>query len=147
MMPVRRERRAKTAEDLNHSDVTRRERDARGAQGHRDRPSGRARKCNPAHRKILVGCAHAATRTTDYQFHSHFLALKARKNHKQAVIATARKMFRVIHSVLKNRKRYVDPGTDCQAIMARRNAQRWIRVMKECGIEHPAAGQAATRPA
>ena len=31
--------------------------------------------------------------------------------------------------------------------MARRNAPRWIRMMKAYGIEQPAAGQAATQPA
>ena len=111
------------------------------------RRSGRARKGNPALRKILVECAHAAARTKDCQFHSHFRALKARKNHKRAVFATAHKLLRVIHSVLKNRTPYADPGTDYQEIMARRNAPRWIRMMKEYGIEHPAAGQAATQPA
>ena len=30
-----------------------------------------------------------------------------------------------------------DPGTDCREIMARRNAPRWIRMMKDCGIEQP----------
>ena len=31
--------------------------------------------------------------------------------------------------------------------MARGNAPRWIRMMKDYGIERPAAGQAATQPA
>ena len=108
---------------------------------------GRARKGNPALRRVLVECAHAASRTKDCQFHSHFRALRARKNHKQAVFATARKLIRVIHAVLKNRMPYTDPGTDYQEIMARRNAPRWIRMMKEYGIAPPGAGQAATQPA
>ena len=111
------------------------------------RRSGRARKGNPALRRVLVECAHAASRTKDCQFHSHFRALRARKSHKQAVFATAHKLVRVIHAVLKNRKPYADPGTDYREIMARRNAPRWIRMMKDYGIEHPAAGQAATQPA
>ena len=111
------------------------------------RRSGRARKGNPSLRKVLVECAHAASRTRDCQFHSHFRALKARKSHKQAVVATAHKLLRVIHSVLKNRRPCADPGTDYQEIMARKNAPRWIRMMKDCGIEYPAAGQAAAKPA
>ena len=111
------------------------------------RRSGRARKGNPALRKVLVECAHAAARTRDCQFHSYFRALKARKSHKQALFATAHKLLRVIHSVLKNRRPYADPGTDYREIMARRNAPRWIRMMKDCSIEYPAAGQAATQPA
>lgn len=111
------------------------------------RRSGRARKGNPALRKVLVECAHAAARTRDCQFHSYFRALKARKSHKQALFATAHKLLRVIHSVLKNRRPYEDPGTDYREIMARRNAPRWIRMMKEYSIEYPAAGQAATQPA
>ena len=68
------------------------------------RRSGRARKGNPALRRVLVECAHAASRTKDCQFHSHFRALRTRKSYKQAVFATARKLVRVIHAVLKNRK-------------------------------------------
>ena len=37
-------------------------------------------------------------------FHSHFRALRTRKSCRQAVFATARKLVRVIHAVLKNRK-------------------------------------------
>ena len=71
-------------------------------------------------------------------FHSRFRALRARKSYKQV---------RVIHAVLKDRRPYADPGTDCQEIMARRNAPRWIRMMTDYRIEYPAAGQAATQPA
>ena len=73
--------------------------------------------------------------------------LRARKSHKQTVFATAHKLTRVIHTVLKSRKLYVDPGTDYQEIMACGNAPRLIRMMTDCGIECPAAGQAATQPA
>ncbi len=73
--------------------------------------------------------------------------LKARKSRKQTVFATAHKLARVIHMVLKSRKPFVDPGTDHQEIMACGNALRLIRMMTDCGIECPAAGQAATQPA
>ena len=80
-------------------------------------------------------------------FHSHFRALRARKSYKQAIFATAHKLIRVIHAVLKNRRPYTDPGTDYQEIMARRNAPRWIRMMTDYGIEYPPAGRAATQSA
>ena len=73
--------------------------------------------------------------------------LKARKSHKQTVFATAHKQTRVIHTVLKSRKPYVDHGTDHQKIMACGNAPRLISMMTDCGIECPAAGHAATQPA
>ena len=38
-------------------------------------------------------------------------------------------------------------GTDCREIVARRNAPRWIRMMQDCGVKHPAVGHAATQPA
>ncbi len=53
----------------------------------------------------------------------------------------------MIPSVMKRRCPRMDPGTDCQEIMARRNARRWIRMMKEYNIEYPAAGQMATKSA
>ena len=48
------------------------------------------------------------------------------------------------HFLRKNRKPYTDPGTDYLEIMTRRNAPRWIRMMKDYGIEQPATGQVVT---
>ena len=48
------------------------------------------------------------------------------------------------HFLRKSRKPYTDPGPDYQEIMARKNAPRWIRMMKDCGIKQPAAGPAVT---
>ena len=111
------------------------------------RRSGRARKGNPALRRVLVECAHAASRTKDCQFHSHFP-----RPHGEEELQAGRLRHRPQAGPRdpcgpEEPEACTDPGTDCREIMARRNAPRWIRMMKAYGIEQPAAGQAATQPA
>ena len=66
------------------------------------RRSGRARPGNPTLRATLAECAHAAARTTGSQFHGYHRALAARLGYKRAILATAHKLLRVIHAVLRD---------------------------------------------
>ena len=90
------------------------------------RRSGRAwkgRSCMPIHiRRVLVECAHAASRTKDCQFHSHFPALRARKSCRQAFFATGPQAGPRDPCGPEEPGACTDPGTDCREIMARRNA-------------------------
>ncbi|MBI2569039.1 MAG: hypothetical protein HYV63_18635 [Candidatus Schekmanbacteria bacterium] len=43
------------------------------------------------------------------------------------------KLLEVIYSVLVNRRPYVDPTVDYEAAMVKRNAPRWLRMLKEYG--------------
>ena len=104
------------------------------------RRSGRARRGNSTLRAVLVECAHAAARTHDCQFRGYHRALTVRRGHKRATVATAHKMLRVIYSVLRSRTPYRDPETDYEALMVRRNAPRWIRMLTKYGID-PATGE------
>ena len=97
------------------------------------RRSGRAVKGNRHLRATLAECAQAAARTKGCQFQSYHKSLMLRKGYKRAVIATAHKMLRVIHSVLRSGKPYHDPEADHEALMVRRNAPRWIRMLQEYG--------------
>ena len=98
------------------------------------RRSGRARKGNAHLRSILIECAHAAARTKDCQFKSYHAGLKVRRGYKRATVATAHKMLRAIYHMLKNGELYRDPETDYEALMVRRNAPRWIRMMRKHGV-------------
>ena len=107
------------------------------------RRSGRARPGNPTLRATLTECAHAAARTTGSQFHGYHRALATRLGYKRAILATAHKLLRVIHAVLRDDRPYTDPGIDYQRLVVVRNAPRWIRMLTQYGFLKKA--QAARR--
>ena len=109
------------------------------------RLSGRTRRGNTTLREVLIECAHAAARTHDCQFRGYHKALTVRRGYKRATVATAHKPLRVIHCVLKSNRPYRDPETDYEALMVKRNAPRWIRMLEKYGID-PATGE-RTQPA
>ena len=98
------------------------------------RRSGRARAGNPTLRATLAECAHAAARTTGSQFHGYHRALAARLGYKRAILATAHKLLRVIHAVLRDDRPYIDPGIDYERLVVARNAPRWIRMLAQHGF-------------
>lgn len=89
---------------------------------------------------MLIECAQAAARTHHCQFRGHHKALTVRRGYKRATVATAHKLLRVIHCVLKSNTPYRDPKTDYEALMVKRNALRWIRMLKKYRI-NPATGE------
>ena len=107
------------------------------------RRSARARMGNKALRAVLVECAHGAARTHGCQFRGYHKALMVRRGYKRAIVATAHKLLRVLYVVLRDARPYRDPEADYEALMVRRNAPRWIRMLHRYGlIEH--APDAAT---
>ena len=107
---------------------------------------GRTRRGNTTLREVLIECAHGAARTHDCQFEGYHKALTVRRGTKRAIVATAHKMLRVIYAILRDHKPYRDPQTDYEAIMVRRNAPRWIEILKKHGID-PVTGKPAIAPA
>ena len=98
------------------------------------RRSGRARPGNPTLRATLAECAHGAARTTGSQFHGYHRALAKRLGYKRAILATAHKLLRVIHAVLRDDRPYTDPDVDYERLVVERNAPRWIRTLKQYGF-------------
>ena len=98
------------------------------------RRSGRARKGNSCLRCVLVECAHGAARTADCQFEGYHKALTIRRGYKRAIVATAHKMLRCIYAMLLKGTAYQDPEADYEALMVRRNAPRWIAMLKKYGM-------------
>ena len=99
------------------------------------RRSGRTRRGNTTLREVLIECAHGAARTHHCQFRGYHKALTVRRGFKRATVATAHKMLRVIFRVLTTRTPYRDPETDYEAMMVKRNAPRWIAMLKKHGID------------
>ena len=52
----------------------------------------------------------------------------------RAIVATAHKLLRVVYCVLRTGKPYRDPETDYEAMMVKRNAPRWIRMLEMYNI-------------
>ncbi len=64
-------------------------------------------------RWILVECANIAI-MHDSMFALFYHRIKKRKNHKVAIVATARKLLTIIYAMLKNNINYV-PQRKCKA--------------------------------
>ena len=81
-------------------------------------------------RSVLVECAHGAVRTHQCQFRGYHQALTVRRGYRRAIVATAHKMLRVIFVILRDGTPYRDPVTDYEAMLVKRNAPRWIRLLR-----------------
>ena len=98
------------------------------------RRSGRARKGNPTLRAALAECAHGAARTKNSQFYEYHRTQASHIGYKRAILATAHKLLRVIHAVLRDNRPYTDPDIDYERLVVARNAPRWIRKLKQYGF-------------
>ena len=95
------------------------------------RRSGRTRRGNETLKVTLTECAHAAARTLGAQFHGYHGALTKRIGYRKAVTATAHKLLRVIYAVLRDDRPYRDPQVDYERLFVKRNAPRWLRMLKK----------------
>ena len=107
------------------------------------RRSGRTRQGNPTLRATLAECAHGAARTKSSQFYDYHRMLAGRIGYKRAILATAHKLLRVIHTILRENRPYTDPDIDYEKLVVERNAPRWIRMLQQHGFLTEA--QAAAR--
>ncbi len=96
------------------------------------RKSGRTRKGNKMIKTILCEVANAAIKTKS-QFKGKYQSLVIRKGHKRSLIAIAHKLIRVIYTLLKRRQPYIDPDTDYEGLMVRKNASRWLHKLEDYG--------------
>ena len=58
-----------------------------------------------------------------------------RRGYKRATVATAHKLLRIIYRMLATGAVYRDPDTDYEALLVKRNAPRWITMLKKHGID------------
>ena len=80
----------------------------------------------------LCEVANAAIKTKS-QFKGKYQSLVIRRGHKRSLIAIAHKLIRVIYTLLKKRQPYIDPDTDYEGLMVRKNASRWLNKLEEYG--------------
>jgi transposase len=99
------------------------------------RKSGKTRKGNKHVRTILCEIANAAIKTNS-QFKGFYKGLVIRKGHKRAIVAVGHKILKIAYTMLKNKVPYRDPEVDYEAMLAKKNAPRWIAVLKKYGYLH-----------
>ena len=98
------------------------------------RRPARTRRGSPVLRAVLTECALGAARTRDCRFHTYHRTLTARRGYKRATVATAHKLLRTLFAVLRDAKPYHDPDTDYEALLVKRNAPRWIRMLQHYDV-------------
>lgn len=93
----------------------------------------KTRKGNQHVRRVLVQVANAAARTRCF-FRDKYQSLRGRLGHKQAIVAIAHKIIKVIYAMLLRREPYQDRGLDMEKMRVMRHAPRWIRELKRFGM-------------
>jgi transposase len=92
----------------------------------------RLRKGNTYVRRLLCEFVQAA-RKTKSMFQAKHKALAITRGFKRAIMACAHKMIRIIWAMLLRNEPYRDATVDYEALSVRRNAPRWIRMLKRYG--------------
>ena len=92
--------------------------------------SGKTPKGSKQLRYILCEAANAAAKT-ECQFKHKYKSLMIRRGHKKAIVAVGHKMLRVIFSRLKEGEVYHDPKVNYEELVVKKNASRWIRMLKK----------------
>jgi transposase len=92
----------------------------------------RQRKGNTYVRRLLCEFVQAA-RKTQSMFQAKHKALAITRGFKRAIMACAHKMLRIIWAMLLRNQPYRDATVDYEALSVRRNAPRWIRMLKRYG--------------
>lgn len=101
------------------------------------RYSGKTRKGNKQIRQMLCEISNGAIKT-DSQFKSKYNGLVIRRGHKRSICAIGHKIMRTSYTLLKNEQAYKDPLIDYEALVVKRNAPRWVSMLKKFGYIQPA---------
>ncbi len=81
-------------------------------------------------RQILCEAAHSAAKT-ESQFKGFHKALTVRRGYKRATMAVAHKILEIVFVVLNKKEAYKDPKVNYEELMVKRNAPRWIAMLKK----------------
>jgi hypothetical protein len=92
--------------------------------------SGRTSKGNKYLRRIFCEIAQGAGRTESY-FQKKLHNLKARRGYKRAIVAVGHKVLICVYHILTKLEPYKDISVDYEALLAKKNASRWIKKINE----------------
>lgn len=77
--------------------------------------------------------ANAAAKTNG-QFKQKYKSLMIRRGHKKAIIAVGHKLLRVIFSVLKEKRHYVDPDVNYEQLVVNKILLVGLKCLRNMGI-------------
>ena len=98
------------------------------------RQNSRIRPGNPHLRAVLIEAALAATRHKGSYFREKYYRLKARRGHKRAVVAVARKLLVAVYHVLATDRPYRELGADyLDRLEPQRLKQNLVRRLERLG--------------
>jgi transposase len=97
------------------------------------RQSGRTRKGNHYLRRILCEIANSISRTR-CSLRDKFKGLAARRGRKRAIFAIAHKVLKIAFLLIKKGECYQPSQQDYEALAVKRNAPRWIKLLKQQGF-------------
>ena len=106
------------------------------------RQSGKTRKGNYYLRRILCEIANSISRTR-CSLRDKFKGLVARRGRKRAIFAIAHKVLKIVFLLIKKNECYRPPNQNYEALAVRRNAPRWIKLLKQQGFVVKKAEQPA----
>jgi transposase len=98
------------------------------------RRSGKTPNGSPHIKTIMCEVASAAVRCKGSYFHLKYCTLKPRLGHKKAIMAIACKMLKYIWHMLTKKEPYKDRAADYGEMVAKKNAPRWIRNLRDMGF-------------
>ncbi len=96
------------------------------------RVSGKKRKGNPYVRRILCEAANAISRTR-CGLSKKFKSLLVRRGRKRAIFALAHKILKIIFVIISRGDYYRDATIDYEALTVKKNAPRWMKMLKKYG--------------
>ena len=112
----------------------------RRQETHRHNPQGQHRPAQHPRRvrpRRPPGLSSASARATTRPS-------TVRRGDKRASVASAHKLLRIIYRMLATGQVYRDPDTDYEALLVKRNAPRWIAMLKKHGMD-PATRSTTTQ--
>lgn len=101
-------------------------------QTNKKQRGGKKRKGNPYVRRILCEVAHAASRTQS-ALSTKFKGIALRRGYKRAIFALAHQILKIMFLLIQRGDYYRDATVDYEALSVKRNAPRWIRMLRKHG--------------
>ena len=98
--------------------------------------STRIRKGNKFLKATIVECARAAIRHKDSYYYAKYCKIAARRGGNRALIAVAHSMLIAIYHILKDKKHFIDLGSNYfNEINAERITQRNVKLLENLGYK------------
>jgi transposase len=100
------------------------------------RKTSKTTRGNKYVKRILCEVASSAVKTESY-FRMRFNTLRVRLPYKKAIVSIGCKILKIIYSMLTNNEPYWDNSLDYEELVTKKNASRWIRMLRKFNCLEP----------